>query len=126
MSYSISPRMESYVALSDLTLLINRIVQQSGDFSCDVGQAGVGFGVLTNEPKVGEHAAVATDGVVMVRGGAALTAGQYLTSASSGWAVVVTSGAGQEVIGRCEAGCGSGMLAAIRLGQFYRANSAGN
>lgn len=124
--YSISQKNESYVALSDLSSCINRIVQQSGDFAVDIGQAGVGFGVLVNEPRVNEHAAVATDGVVMVRAGEAITAPCYITSAASGWGVVVTSQSNNEVIGRCEKGCNSGMLMAVRLGVHYRPNSVGN
>lgn len=124
--YSLHGKSEAYVASGDLSLCINRIVQQLADFKVGLATAGEGFGVLTNEPKDKEHAAVATDGVVLVLGGAALTANQYVTAATSGWAVVVTSGAGSTVIGRVEAGCASGMLAAVRLGQFYRPNSVGN
>jgi hypothetical protein len=124
--YSNNQRNEAFVASGDLSACVNRIVSQLADFKVGLATAGTGFGVLANEPKDKEHASVATDGVVMVRGGAALTAGQYITAATSGWGVVVTSGAGAEVVGRVEAGCASGMLAAVKLGQFYRANSVGN
>ncbi len=124
--YSTEQKNESFVASGDLSGCLNRLVTQLADFKVGIATAGAAFGVLANKPKDGEHAAVATDGVVMVRAGAALTAGQYVTAATSGWAVSVTSAAGQEVVGRIEAGCASGMLAALKLGQFYRTNSVGN
>jgi hypothetical protein len=91
-----------------------------------IATAAGGFGVLANAPKDGEHASVATDGVVMVRVGGSVTAGDDITAATSGWGTKVTSGAGQRVIGRAETGAASGMLAAVRLGQYYRPNSVGN
>lgn len=125
--FSNSQKNESFVASGDLSLCINRIVDLLGtNFIVGIAGAGGGFGVLANEPRNSEHAAVATDGVVMVRVGAAVTAGQFITSAASGWGVSVTSGAGGNVLGRAETGAASGMLAAVKLGQFYRANSAGN
>lgn len=125
--YSNNGENEAFVASGDLSTCLNRIVTQlSVDFKIGLAGAGAGFGVLMNAPKDGEFAAVATDGVVMVRAGAALTAGQYVTGAASGWAVVVTSGAGQEVLGKCRTGAASGMLAAVEIDYFYRPNSVGN
>jgi hypothetical protein len=126
MSYSQGAENEAFVASGDLSALQNRIVMPLSDFVVGAATAGKGFGVLQNAPKNGEHAAVATDGIVMVRAGGAITADDYLTAAASGWAVKVTSGAGQEVIGKARTGAASGMLAAVNLVQFYRANSAGN
>jgi hypothetical protein len=126
MSYSNDAKNEAFVASGDLSALLNRIVQPLSDFVVGAAVAGNGFGVLKNQPRNGEHAAVATDGITEVRVGAAVTAGQYLTSAASGWAVGVTSGAGQEVLGKARTGAASGMLAAVKLGQFFRTNSAGN
>lgn len=124
--YSNDHKVESFVASGDLSALVNRVVKQLGNFIVGAGTAGACFGVLKNGPKNGEHASVATDGVTDVRAGATLTQGMYVTAATSGWAVEVTSGAGQEVLGRVEFGCASGMLAAVKLNQFYRANSVGN
>lgn len=124
--YSIEGKNESYVASGDLSTMLNRVVDIIGDFTIGAALAGGGYGVLQNAPKDKEHAAVATDGVVMVRVGAAVTAGQDVTSAASGWAVVVTSGAGLRVLGRIEVGAASGMLAPLKLKQFYRPNSVGN
>lgn len=125
--YSCAGENEAFVASGDLSTCLNRIVTQlPTDFIVGLGTAGAGFGVLENSPKNGEAAAVATDGVVMVRVGATVTAGQYITSAASGWGVSVTSGVGGEVLGKCRTGAASGMLAAVEVDYFYRANSAGN
>lgn len=125
--FSLDAKNEAFVASGDLSLCLNRIVTQLAvDFKVGIAAANQGVGVLTNAPKDGEFAAVATDGIVSVRVGAAVTAGQYLTSAASGWAVSVVSGSGQEVIGKARTGAASGMLAAVDLDSFYRANSAGN
>lgn len=118
---------EAFVASGDLSACLNRIVTQLGtDFKVGLAGAGAGFGVLENAPKDGEFAAVATDGIVTVRVGAAVTAGDYITSAASGWGVKVTSGSGQEVLGKARTGAASGMLAAVAVDAFYRANSVGN
>jgi hypothetical protein len=125
--YSQGQKNESFVASGDLSACVNRIVDLlSTDFKVGIATAAGGFGVLANAPKHGEHASVATDGVVMVRVGAAVTNGDDITSATSGWGTKVTSGAGQRVVGRAETGAASGMLAAVRLGQYYRPNSVGN
>lgn len=125
--FSQGQKNEAFVASGDLSLCLNRIVDMIGaDFKIGLAGANGGFGVLANAPKNGEHAAVATDGVVMVRVGAAVTQGDNITSAASGWGVKVTSGSGQAVIGRAETGAASGMLAAVKLKQFYRPNSVGN
>jgi hypothetical protein len=125
--FSQGQKNEAFVASGDLSACVNRIVDMIGtDFKIGLAGANGGFGVLANAPKNNEHAAVATDGVVMVRVGAAVTQGDNITSAASGWGVKVTSGAGQSVIGRAETGAASGMLAAVNLKQFYRPNSVGN
>lgn len=124
--YSSNEERESFVASGDLSNCLNRVVDVLGDFVVGLATANTGIGVLTNKPKNGEFAAVATDGIVMVRVGAAVSANDYLTSAASGWAVKVTSGAGQNVFGRVRTGAASGMLAAVALDEFYRANSVGN
>lgn len=125
--FSQGGKVESFVATGDLSGCLNRIVDLiATDFKVGLALVNGGSGVLANAPKAGEHAAVYTDGVVMVRVGASITSGVFVTSAASGWAVAVTSGAGQNVIGRTETGAASGMLAAVKLGQFYRPNSVGN
>lgn len=57
------------------------------------------LGVLQNKPKSGEFATVADDGLSKVVAGAAITAGDLLTTNSSGRAIVVTSlASGQEMV----------------------------
>lgn len=134
MSFSQDAKAEAFVSSGDLSTCLNRIVTLlTTDFKIGIASAGKSFGVLANAPKDTEHAAVYTDGVVMVRVGAAVTAGDYLTSAASGWGltaantVTVASGSNVtniELLGRVEVGAASGMLAAVRLMQHTRAGSA--
>lgn len=132
--FSNSQKNESFVASGDLSGCLNRIVNLlTTDFKVGIATAGKGFGVLANAPKNGEHASVATDGVVMVRVGAAVVAGDYITSATSGWGVTaigsmtdIASGSDLtyiDIIGRAETGAASGMLAAVNLKQQSRVNS---
>lgn len=134
MTYSIEAKNEAFVASGDLSALQNRIVKPLSDFIVGAGTVGQGFGVLQNAPKNTEHAAVATDGVVMVRVGAAVSAGDWITSAASGWGITVPTSfqvgsgtivANVEVIGKARTGAASGMLAAVALGQFTRPTSVG-
>lgn len=125
--FSQDAKPEAFVASGDLSLHLNKIVTQlPTDFVVGLGTAGTGLGVLLNAPKNGEFASVATDGVALVRVGAAVVAGTYITSAASGWGVGVTSGNGQQVVGQARTGAASGMLAAVDLDSFYRPNSVGN
>jgi hypothetical protein len=71
--YSQGQKNESFVASGDLSACVNRIVDLlSTAFKVGIATAAGGFGVLANAPKDGEHASVATDGVVMVRVGASV------------------------------------------------------
>lgn len=127
MSFSNDAQAEAFVASGDLSACVNRIVTQlATDFKVGLALVNTGFGVLLNAPKDGEFASVATDGVALVRVGATVTAGDYITAAASGWGVKITSGNGQEVLGKCRTGAASGMLAAVEVDYFYRANSVGN
>lgn len=131
--FSSNAEPEAFVASGDLSGLLNRIVDQlTTDFKVGVATAGTGIGVLLNAPKDGEFASVATDGITMVRVGATVTAGDYLTSAASGWAVAAVSSFGVasgtvvqpvSIIGRARTGAASGMLAAVALDQYTRAGS---
>lgn len=125
--FSVIDNAEAMVASGDLSACLNRLVYASSvDFKAFLSIAGKADGVLINEPKDGEFASVATDGIVMVRVGNAVFNGDYLTAATSGWATQITSGAGSDVVGRARTGAASGMLAAVHIGVFYRANSIGN
>lgn len=72
-----------------------RIVDLTGteDF-VNLAAAGLAYGVLVNDPRSGEHAAVAVEDETKVQvGTGGLAVGQYFTSAASGFAVGVASGA---------------------------------
>lgn len=127
MAFEYDLESESFIASGDLSGLQHRIVDLlSTDHKVGVAGAAGGWGVLQNKPKDGEHATVGVEGVTLVRVGGAVTAGQYCTSAASGWGTTVTSGAGQTVLGRYLTTAASGMLAALELNRFYRPNSVGN
>jgi hypothetical protein len=131
--FSQDAQAEAFVASGDLSACLNRIVTQlSTDFKVGLAGAGAGFGVLQNAPKDGEFASVATDGIVMVRVGAAVSAGDYITSAASGWGVKAVASFGvasgtvvlnAEILGKARTGAASGMLAAVAVDAFTRASS---
>jgi hypothetical protein len=88
------------------------------DGKVTIAAAAGGYGILLNKPKAGEDASVAIDGECEVRVGAAMQAGDWATSAASGWVVNITSGAGCVVLGRIQTGAASGMLATLELDPF--------
>ena len=112
----------TYIASGDLSGLQYRIVDLISNQPLKIGHslADVGFGVLLNMPKAGEHAEVAVEGEVEVKAGAAVQAGQLIGSAASGWAtpisaqsVQVASGTvliSKTVLGRAVTGAASGSL----------------
>jgi hypothetical protein len=81
----------SFVASGDLSSMQGRIVDLVGATS-KIGHALVdrGFGVLANKPRSGEHATVITKGVVKTKAGVAVSIGNYIYCAGSGWAGVAT------------------------------------
>ena len=124
--FTINEQTESFIASGDLSGCLGRIVDLlSTDLKVGIATANNGFGVLLNAPKDGEFASVVLDGITMVRVGGAVTAGNELTSATSGWGTPVTAQASNRVIGRCLTGAASGFLAAVLMRQYYRPNSVG-
>lgn len=117
MSFEYCLESESFVASGDLSLLQHRIVSVIGPFKVGVSGVGDGYGILQNKPRDAEHAQVGTEGVSMVRVGAAVNAGSLATSAASGWAVQTapTSGTSQKVIGTFLTSAASGMLASVKI-----------
>lgn len=86
----------SKVAATNLEGLKYRLVNLTGTQNdVDLAAANVhGLGVLTNDPRTGEHAAVAFLGYTKVQvGTGGLAIGQHFTSAATGFAVGVSSGA---------------------------------
>lgn len=86
----------SQVAGNNLEGLKYRLVNKTGTLN-DVDLAAgnvIGLGVLTNDPRSGEHASVAFLGYTKVQvGTGGLAIGQFFTSAATGFAVGVSSGA---------------------------------
>lgn len=114
------------VATGDLSALQYRVVDLfTTVHKVTVAGAAGGYGVLLNKPRHGEHASVAIKGQTEVRVGAAVAIGADLTSAASGWAVTITSGASQRVIGRALTAAASGMLATVNLNPTFASTGAG-
>ncbi len=80
---------DTFTASGDLSAMQHRFVDYlaAGDV---IGHslARGGIGILLNKPLDGEHATVALSGRVRVDAGAAITAGDYIVSAASGFAAV--------------------------------------
>ena len=116
----------SFVASTDMRSHQNKIVDLTSTvFKVDLAAAKAGFGVVANAPNAGENAQVAVDGIQMVRAGGAVAYGEYLTSAASGFATQITSGASQIVIGRAMAAAASGSLVPVFLRPTVVATGAG-
>lgn len=118
---------ESFVATGDLSGLQHHIMDfvAAGEY-VSAAAARAGIGVLLNKPQAGEHATVALQGRVRVAAGQAITAGDYIISAASGWAAVqsfVTINAGSAgqflqnrlVLGRALETVASGSVFAMEL-----------
>lgn len=124
--FTVDEKTESFIASGDLSLCLGRVVQliTNADFKVGLSGANLGYGVLLNAPKDGEEAAVVIEGITMVRVGAAVQAGNQLTSAASGWAIAAAVTAGkQSVFGTALTGAASGMLAPVKVERFYLPNS---
>lgn len=105
-----------YTASGDLSACYLRAVSQlAADFKVDIAGAGGGIGILVNKPKSGEGASVAVGGECEVRAGVALTAGDFVTSAASGWIIPVSSSTNQSQLGQVKVGCASGMIGVVNL-----------
>ena len=77
---------------------IVRVVANSGCDIASLATTSAIAGVLVNDPKSGETAAIAYAGLGKVVGGGTVTDGSFITSDSSGRAV--NAGSGDMVIGR--------------------------
>lgn len=114
--YTSKEEVVSAIASTDMRSHQFKIVDlTTTNFKIDLAAALKGYGVLQNAPNAGEHASVVTEGETMVKVGAAVTAGDWVTSAASGFAVATTSSVDQVLLGRVVAGASSGMLAAINV-----------
>jgi len=87
---------ETMDADADLSLHRYNIVRATSERGVNVASLNTAievFGVLQNQPEVGERATVGYIGLSKVRTGAAIAANKYFTNNSSGRAVICTSGA---------------------------------
>lgn len=109
------------VALSDLSSTPNRFVSMaaSGMALTDTGL--LADGVLLNEPNaLGVAAEVAFSGVVKVEAGDTVTAGQFVTSDSTGRAIpAVAGGSAVAINGKALSGGAVGNLITVLLNKGY-------
>lgn len=127
MAYTNRRQDESFVASGNLSALQYHIVEIVGEHIVDVSLVNVGFGVLQNKPRAGEHATVAVAGVSKVNAGGAVTVGDLITSAGSGWAAVVVSGNATEkqVLGRALTSSNSGSVFSMEIDRYTIARTEG-
>tara|TARA_R110000868_G_scaffold352564_3_gene613812 strand:- start:4346 stop:4726 length:381 start_codon:yes stop_codon:yes gene_type:complete len=123
MAFSNDAKPTTFVASTDMRSHQNGIVDlTTTDHKIDMAAAGGAIGILINNPNAGEHAAVAIEGIALVRVGLAVTAGDIITSAATGWGTDVTSGAAQWVVGRALTAAASGMLTEVDI-NIHRVNT---
>ena len=117
---------ETYQASGDMSGLQHRIVDHIGVGIIGHSLARGGMGVLMNKPQAGENATVALRGRVRVDAGGAVTAGDWIVSAASGFGETLTFGtinagsAGQflqtkTVLGRAMTTAASGSVFTMEL-----------
>lgn len=124
--FTLNEQTESFVASGDLSGCINRVVSLLAvNFKVGLGVANTGYGVLLNQPKDTEHAAVVIEGITMVKvGSGGVVANDDLSNAGSGWATKAAVTAGlQHVFAKALTTAASGMLSAVKLERFYLPNS---
>lgn len=126
-AFTIDECPDSFVASGDFSLCLGRIVDliAGTDLTVGLATANQGYGVLLNAPKNGDAASVVVSGITMVRVGAAVAAGDDITSAASGWGVKATAGTSARIIGRAFTAAASGMLSAVEIKQYYHVDSVG-
>ena len=93
MAYSNRVERVTKIASNDLRLLQHRVVDLTATaFKATHAVADGGIGILQNKPNAGEHATIAVRGAVKLRAGVAVSVGNKISSAASGWAAVHTQG----------------------------------
>jgi len=117
---------ETFVASGDLSTMQHRFVDHIGVGLVSHALALGGMGVLMNKPQAAEHAEVALSGRVRVDAGGAVTAGDWVVSAASGFGETLAFGtinagsAGQylqtkTVMGRAMTTAASGSVFTLEL-----------
>lgn len=128
MAFTNRLKSESYVAASDLSDRQFHIVDlTASQLEVDLAANNKGFGVLQNKPRAGEHGTVAFEGITKVTAGAAVSIGDLITSAASGYARAVGSGtaADKQVIGRAVTAAASGSVFSMELDKFTIVRTGG-
>jgi hypothetical protein len=120
MAFSQVRHSETFKAASNFDGTQFRIVElTSNAHEVELGAINQGYGVLQNHPQSGEAATVAVDGVSKVTGGAAVAVKDWITSAASGFALVVASGdahaAQIQILGRALTAATSGSLFSMEI-----------
>jgi hypothetical protein len=126
MAYSNGLHSLSAVAAGDLSTRQFHIVELTANVNeVALAAAGQGDGVLQNHPNSGEAATVAVDGETRVRAGGAITIGQRITSAATGYASAATSGAaGHRIVGVAKTAAASGSVFTMELMRFAVASGS--
>lgn len=96
---------------------------------CDFASAGRGYGVVINKPNAGEAASVVREGEVRVQAGSGgLAIGDVVTSAASGYATKVMSGAAGpiRVLGLARSSAASGSFATLDMTHRYTIPASSN
>ena len=122
-----------FSASGDLTAAQYRFVTQAGTAKRIIRSTGASnpapTGILQNDPRSGEEAAVRYIGVSKVVGdaeGGAIAYGDWLTSGSTGMAVVNTNGSSVAAMALEALASGSGVLIECLLVPFGSGNKADN
>ena len=100
-------------AASNLTGLLSRVVELTGtDDFVDLAGAGAFHGILSTDAQSGEHVSIVKEGSGKVQVGGAVSVGDRLVSAASGYAVAAASGdALGFLFGRATTAAASGSIA---------------
>lgn len=127
MSFSNRVKNESFVVSGDHSALQFHIVNIVGAYKVSASVANGGYGVLQNKPQDGEHGTVAVEGITKVRAGAAVSVGDLITSAASGWATAVASGSAADklVLGKALTAAASGSVFSMELDKFIVVRTGG-
>lgn len=127
MAFSNRLKSESFVASGDHSGLQYHIVNIVGAHTVAAALVRTGYGVLQNKPQAGEHATVAVEGITKVAAGAAVSVGDLITSAGSGWAAVVASGSAgdKQVIGRALTAAASGSVFSMEIDRMTVVRTGG-
>ena len=114
MASTLSEKVKSFIASTDMRSHQFHIVDlTAAAFKVNLAAALKAFGVLQNNPNAGEHASVVVEGETMVAVGAAVSVGDWITAAATGWGAATTSSVDQLILGRCITAAASGMLATV-------------